>query len=207
MKPESDKKDVRVVLGGEDLTSTPGYEELTVSIKTNISPNEILEKLRLEFSDLKIRLDDPNMEPLPVSKTKSSTNACELADEWLRKNMEKRVFQKSDSGGRKLGGEKGYFNGGPGLAVMVVYNFFRRDPEYINFSSRYPHYPRDYKSLERCLELLDAVPEWRQRIEELKIISNEWSNMVLKWEDLEEAVRQQDELTVAMLIQSCELSS
>lgn len=46
-------------------------------------------------------------------------------------------------------------------------------------------YPSDGGDLGRCLGLLDAVPEWRGRLAEMKDIGPEWAALVDQWAELE----------------------
>lgn len=50
-------------------------------------------------------------------------------------------------------------------------------------SSNYPHDPDDFK---RCYKLLEAVPQWKLRMHELKSISPVWSKLVDNWDKLTE---------------------
>ena len=52
----------------------------------------------------------------------------------------------------------------------------------------HPHDPSDFK---RCHMLLEAVPEWRLRLDELKPISKEWSNLIDNWDKLTEMLKEQ----------------
>lgn len=46
-------------------------------------------------------------------------------------------------------------------------------------------YPHDAGDFERCFALLLAVPEWRARLPEMKIVGPEWSALVDHWSELE----------------------
>lgn len=46
------------------------------------------------------------------------------------------------------------------------------------------HSPRDSADLGRCLRLLDAVPEWRERMPEMAKYSPEWASIVGAWDEL-----------------------
>jgi len=52
------------------------------------------------------------------------------------------------------------------------------------FDMGYPHDPDD---LNRCLILLDAVPEFKPRMKELSSLSDEWSRLVCCWGDIEKS--------------------
>lgn len=46
-------------------------------------------------------------------------------------------------------------------------------------------YPHDGGDLGRCISLLDAVPEYRARLGEMRAIGPEWSALVDHWAELE----------------------
>ena len=46
-------------------------------------------------------------------------------------------------------------------------------------------YPHDGGDLARCIGLLDAVPEYRERLGEMKAIGPEWAALVDHWPELE----------------------
>lgn len=104
---------------------------------------------------------------LPAASVDSPPEALERADDWLREEMRDLDFVPSDEGGLKLGGKRGYFSGGPGLAAITIFNFFRKDPEIINMTEPYPYHPLDAEDLNRCLRLFEYVLEWRARMSDL----------------------------------------
>lgn len=46
-------------------------------------------------------------------------------------------------------------------------------------------YPSDGGDLGRCLGLLEAVPEFRSRLHEMKAVSPEWAALIEHWGELE----------------------
>lgn len=50
-------------------------------------------------------------------------------------------------------------------------------------------YPHDGSDLGRCIGLLDAVPEYRARLGEMREIGPEWAALVDRWAELEAAWR------------------
>lgn len=46
-------------------------------------------------------------------------------------------------------------------------------------------YPHDGGDLGRCIGLLNAVPEWRSRLDEMRALGPEWSALVDHWPELE----------------------
>lgn len=53
-------------------------------------------------------------------------------------------------------------------------------------------YPHDGGDLGRCIGLLDAVPEYRERLDEMKAIGPEWAALIEHWPELEARWRRQD---------------
>lgn len=50
-----------------------------------------------------------------------------------------------------------------------------------NFEINWPHDNDDFK---RCHKFLEAVPEAKARLDEMKTVSPEWNNLVAKWDDI-----------------------
>jgi hypothetical protein len=53
-------------------------------------------------------------------------------------------------------------------------------------------YPHDGSDLGRCIGLLDAVPEYRERLAEMKAIGKEWAALIDHWPELEAKWRRKD---------------
>lgn len=49
---------------------------------------------------------------------------------------------------------------------------------------KWKDHPRDFGDFGRCLGLLDLIPEWRERLEDMKVASPEWRALVQNWTDL-----------------------
>lgn len=47
-----------------------------------------------------------------------------------------------------------------------------------------PH-PSDPSDFKRCMKLLDQVPEFRERLNEMKEVSEVWSKLVDNWDEFE----------------------
>lgn len=58
------------------------------------------------------------------------------------------------------------------------------------FSRPYAH-PHDPSDLGRCIRLLDAVPELRERLDKMKTTGKEWAALVDNWEELTELYHQE----------------
>ena len=48
------------------------------------------------------------------------------------------------------------------------------------------HFPHDPSDFGRCVGLLQAVPEFRDKLNEMKSAGKEWSALVENWQELEE---------------------
>jgi len=67
-----------------------------------------------------------------------------------------------------------------GMSSETMWNFFMGER---NFPIHHPYDPGDFK---RCYKLLEAVPEWKTELYELKSLSTAWSNLVDNWPELTE---------------------
>ncbi len=68
-------------------------------------------------------------------------------------------------------------------------------------SDDYCH-PHDGQDLARCVRLLDIIPEWRPRINEMKAVSDEWAALSAVWPELEGLHRAGDNSTTYARIQA-----
>ena len=57
---------------------------------------------------------------------------------------------------------------------------------------RWPHHPHDPADLGRCLRLLQVVPEWRGRLNEVAALSPEWAALVGAWSEIEALYREEE---------------
>jgi hypothetical protein len=55
-----------------------------------------------------------------------------------------------------------------------------------------PNHPYDPDDFGRCYKLFKAVPEWRERVSELKSLSVEWHRLSLHWDKLTEMYEQNE---------------
>lgn len=70
-------------------------------------------------------------------------------------------------------------NGQVGMSSKTMWNYF------MGSTKPYPvNHPYDPDDFSRCYKLLQAVPEWRPRIQELKSLSKAWSNLADNWDEL-----------------------
>jgi len=73
-------------------------------------------------------------------------------------------------------------NGERGASSEVMVSTF----ECIQISSMWwsvhPHDPSDFN---RCVKLLNAVPEYRSRMDEMRAVSPQWDSLVDHWDELE----------------------
>lgn len=75
-------------------------------------------------------------------------------------------------------------SGQTGLSSKTIWHHMaggrRGDPF---FDGRWPH-PHDAADLARCVRLLEAVPEWADRIAEMATRSPQWAALVAQWDTL-----------------------
>lgn len=63
-------------------------------------------------------------------------------------------------------------------------------------------YPHDADDLGRCIGLLDAVPEYRDRIGEMSAVGPEWEALAARWSELEAAYRAGDHVATRKLVKA-----
>ena len=67
-----------------------------------------------------------------------------------------------------------------GLSSKTMWNCFMGNS---GFPIWHPSDPDDFS---RCYKLLQAVPEWKEELYKLKLLSKLWSNLVDNWDKLTE---------------------
>ena len=65
------------------------------------------------------------------------------------------------------------------------------------------NWPHDNSDFGRCLKFLEAVPEAKARLGELKPLSKEWSNLVDKWEAIETLIKEGKTEESYLMIKDC----
>ena len=94
-----------------------------------------------------------------------------------------------------LGFKYGYKVNGQGLADWLLYgNTGASSLDIVKFMqttkgchlNHYFNHPYDSGDFGRCFGLLKAVPEFRMRLDEMSVVSSEWSNLVRNWKELEQ---------------------
>lgn len=75
-------------------------------------------------------------------------------------------------------------NGHVGNSSQTIWSFFMGVKDF-----RINH-PYDQDDFSRCYKLLEAVPEWRERILELSSLSTAWKNLSKNWDKLTEMYEQ-----------------
>lgn len=58
----------------------------------------------------------------------------------------------------------------------------------------YLNHPRDYGDFDRCIKLLELLPEFAERIDEMSAVSPEWAAIVAHWDYLTESYRRKESL-------------
>lgn len=53
------------------------------------------------------------------------------------------------------------------------------------------YHPHDPADLRRCMLLLDKLPQWRSRLQEMATVSPAWAALAKKWPELERMLREE----------------
>ena len=63
--------------------------------------------------------------------------------------------------------------------------------------------PYDWDDFRRCYLLLEAVPEWKDKLVIMKSVSPIWSNLIDNWQDLTSLYKQEKFKEISDLINKC----
>jgi len=77
-------------------------------------------------------------------------------------------------------------NGAHGTSSKTMFNHFSTNLPVRGLKNDRPSHPYDPDDFSRCYKLLQAVPQWKLRLEELKTISPVWVKLVDNWDKLTE---------------------
>lgn len=72
-------------------------------------------------------------------------------------------------------------NGSPGLSSKTM-AFWLGFDVLVEKGRNYPHDPADF---DRCLQLLNAVPEMRPHLHRMADLSPAWKKLVARWDEIE----------------------
>lgn len=79
-------------------------------------------------------------------------------------------------------------HGERGSSSECIFNHLNKSMRYEKAFDKHPLDPSDFH---RCYKLLKAVPQWRDRIGEMRIVSPVWEKLVDNWEKLESMLEEQ----------------
>lgn len=69
-----------------------------------------------------------------------------------------------------------------GISSRTIAATLEREPLILQGRAGHPHDPSD---LWRCMNLLDLIPEYRARLDEMRFVSPVWAQLVDHWDELE----------------------
>jgi hypothetical protein len=75
-------------------------------------------------------------------------------------------------------------NGEQGMSSKTMFNHLSKSLNLRRLKNDYPCTPSDPDDFKRCYKLLQAVPQWKARLNELKTISPVWEKLVDNWDKL-----------------------
>lgn len=116
--------------------------------------------------------------PMPI---KEFSNTCKAFD-TLHKNCKQTYVEPKPDQDLAVK-EKAMFwlnYGEKGMSSETMWNCLMGNK---NFSVNHPYDPSDFR---RCHSLLEMVPEWRLRLDEVSKLSKQWKNLTKNWDKLTE---------------------
>ena len=114
--------------------------------------------------------------PLAIDEMTSKTDAFqELHKDCKQTWTEPKADQSKSSNAKAMWWVA---NGQVGMSSKTMFNCLIGNSDFHN------HHPYDPDDFSRCYTLLEAVPEWKRRLHELKKLSGEWCNLVNNWDEL-----------------------
>lgn len=84
-------------------------------------------------------------------------------------------------------------SGDTGISSLAIVTVMLGGKRKRNILDNHPH---DSSDLGRCIRLLDAIPEWRDRLEEMGEDDPYWAALVRHWAELETLYRQDSAASV-----------
>lgn len=83
-------------------------------------------------------------------------------------------------------------NGEHGMSSKTMFNHLTQSMQVRRLKNDYPCTPSDPDDFKRCYKLLQAVPQWKARLNELKTLSPVWEKLVDNWDKLTEMYEQNE---------------
>ncbi|HRG37078.1 MAG TPA: hypothetical protein PK289_00970 [Bacteroidia bacterium] len=120
--------------------------------------------------------------PLPVGEMSEKIKAFDALHKDCKKTWTEPQADETES--VKQRANWWIANGETGSSSKTMWNCFMGNKEY---EINHPYDPDDFK---RCYNLLKAIPEWKNRLNELKELSQPWNNLVDNWDKLTEMFEQ-----------------
>lgn len=69
-------------------------------------------------------------------------------------------------------------NGRVGMSARTIYGHM------MGIDSERHSYPHDPDDLNRCLLLLELIPEWRSRMQEMAVYGKQWAGLAKNWSEI-----------------------
>ena len=81
-------------------------------------------------------------------------------------------------------------NGEHGVSSKTMFNHLAKSLNVRRLKNEWTSTPSDPDDFKRCYKLLQAVPQWKSRLHELKTLSPVWEKLVDNWDKLTEMYEQ-----------------
>jgi len=120
--------------------------------------------------------------PKPFAELIAMAKSFDQLHQFCAKTWSEPTSNQDDSVKARL---EGWWNFGQrGMSSEVIYNFMTGNP----YTNSVPWDPSDFK---RCYGLFKAVPELKERLPEMKKVSQTWSNLIDNWDKLDVMLEEQ----------------
>lgn len=77
-------------------------------------------------------------------------------------------------------------NGEHGISSKTMFNHLSKELHVRSLPLSHKSHPSDPDDFKRCHKLLQAVPQWKEKLHLMKTVSPVWSNLVDNWDKLTE---------------------
>lgn len=97
--------------------------------------------------------------------------------------------------------EQGQFGISSGTMCSVLFPGLKYHNKLVSMSHQ--SHPHDNSDFVRCMKFIAAVPEAKDRLEQMKSVSPEWENLINHWQEIEQLIKVNNQDGAYELIRNC----